>query len=317
MAKMLPMSQFLIVLDKTTDALWLRHPIGVDSRKVVINLDSNINDHGRPHCNNVIGWRNWLTHQRIEMMYCYQPASNFYALLTAAAALDIAIIIYLTGHISQQFRNTLKLFNNKISKFLCAGDFIAGQLRQIGIGADRISIDVPRVEVSSVQTIGGTPRPELRRRTGSGPVLLGLPRPGDWESLKPVIWAASMLKHIYFDLKLVLSGTCRPSERDYLRQLENIWDSQGLIYLDEDATGWVELAGSCNVIMAGGTPLNEVIRLLYARAAGTLIVAGTGQANEYLCDYKRGQIVTPAKPRHLAGAILSLLEKNTMPYTSY
>jgi hypothetical protein len=302
-------SQSLIVSDSTTDALWLRHPISVDSPKVVINPDKNINGREHPHCNNVIGWRRWLIHQRIETIYCYQPANNFYGLLAAATALNITIIIYLTGHISQQLRSTLKLFNNKISKFLCAGNFIAGQLRQTGIDAEKISVDVPRVDTASVQTLSESRRLELRRRTGSGPVLLALPRPGNRESLKPVVWATSMLKHIYSDLKLVLSGICHPSDRDYLRQLENVWDSRGLIYLDEEATDWMELAGSCNAIMAGGAPLNEVIRLLYARAAGISIIAGTGQANEYLRDYERGQIVTPAKPRHMAKATLSLLEK--------
>ncbi len=243
-------------------------------------------------------------------MYCYQPTNNFYGLLAAAATLNITIIIYLTGHISQQLRNTLKLLNNKISKFLCVGDFIAGQLRQTGIDAEKISVDVPRVDTTSVHTLTETRQMELRRRTGDGPVLLALPKPGNRESLKPVVWAASMVKHIYSDLKLVLSGICRPSDRDYLRQWENAWDSRGLIYLDEDVTNWVELAGSCNAIMAGGEPLDEVIRLLYARAAGISIIAGTGQADEYLRDYERGQIVTPAKPRHLAEAILSLLEKN-------
>ena len=243
-------------------------------------------------------------------MYCYRPTNNFYGLLAAAAVLDITIIIYLTGHISQQLQSTIKLLNNKISKFLCAGDFIAGQLRQTGIDAEKISVDVPRVDTTSVQTISESRRLELRRRTGNGPVLLALPQPGNRESLKPVVWAASMVKHIYSDLKLVLSGICRPCDRDYLRQLENVWDSQGLIYLDEDTTDWVELAGSCNAIVAGDEPLDEVIRLLYARAAGISIVAGTGQADEYLRNYERGQIVTPAKPRHLAEAILSLLEKN-------
>ena len=301
-------SQSLIVSDSTTDALWLRHPISVDSPKVVIDPDKNSNDHRRPHCNNVPGWRRWLIHQQIETIYCYQPTNNFYGLLAAAATLDITIIIYLTGHISQQLRSTLKLFNNKISKFLCVGNFIAGQLRQIGIDAERISVDVPRVDTTSVQTISESRRLELRRRTGSGPVLLALPQPGNRESLKPVVWAASMVKHVYSDLRLVLSGICRPCDRDYLRQLENVWDSQGLIYLDEDTTDWVELAGSCNAIVAGDEPLDEVIRLLYARAVGSSVVAGTGQADEYLRNYERGQIVTPAKPRHLAEAILSLIE---------
>lgn len=278
---------------------------------MVINPDKSSNDHERPHCNNVPGWRRWLIDQRIETMYCYQPTTNFYGLLAAAATLNITIIIYLTGHISQPLRNTIKLFNNKISKFLCAGDFIAGQLRQTGIDAEKISVDVPRVDTTSVQTFSKARRLELRRRTGSGPILLALPRPGNSESLKPVVWAASMLKRIYPDLRLVLSGICRPCDRDYLRQYENIWDSQGLIYLDEEATDWVELAESCNIIIAGGEPLDEVIRLLYAQTASVQIVAGTGQADEYLRDYKHGQIVTPAKPRHLAEAILSLLEKNS------
>jgi len=304
------MSQSLIVSDSTTDTLWLRHPIGVDSPKVIVKLDQNSNDPKRPHYNDGIGWRRWLTRRRIETIYCYQPVGNSYALLAAAAALDITIIIYLTGHISQRLQNALKLFNNRINTFLCAGDFIAGQLRQIGIGTEKISVDVPRVDTTSIQALNEAHRLELRRRTGSGPVLLALPRPGDWQSLKPAVWAVSMLKHIYSDLKLVVSGTCRPSEYDQLRQWEKAWDSRGLICFDEDATDWVELAGSCDVVVAGGAPLNDVIRLLYARATGTPIVVGIGQANEYLRDYERGQIVTPAKPRHLAGAILNLLEKN-------
>jgi len=302
------MPKTLILINEQTDKLWRQYLPNDQPQTMVIDPASHCDVPGRPYRYDLIGQRRWLRRQNIDRIHCYQPITDAYATLAAAVMLDIETTIHLTGHIEDKARRTLKLLGRKSVSFSCAGNFIAGQLRQLGIDTNRISVNVPEVKITTAK--GGKSRSrKLRRQISGGAILLALPAANEWKLLKNVFWAAAILKHFFDDLTVVVTGPCRPSDRRHIFHRQKMWDCQGMIYIDDNPTNWDELVGVCDVVVSSHTHLGDVIRLLHARAAGARIVAGTGQCDEFLADYEHGHIVTPAQPRQLAAAILPMLNQ--------
>jgi hypothetical protein len=305
------MPKSLILINEQTDKLWRQYLPNDQPQTMVIDPAGHPNVPGWPYRYDLIGQRRWLRRQNIDRIHCYQPITAAYATLAAAVMLDIQTTIHLTGNIEDKARRALKLLARKSVSFSCAGNFIAGQLRQLGIDTNRISVNVPEVKITTAKD-GKTRLRKLRRQIGgSGAILLALPAANEWKLLKNVFWAAAILKHFFDDLTVVVTGPCRPADRRHIFHRQKMWDCQGMIYIDIDdnAANWDELLGVCDVVVSGHTHLVDVIRLLHARAAGARIIAATGQCNEFLADYEHGHIVTPASPRQLAGTILPLLNQ--------
>ncbi len=303
------MPKTLILINEQTDKLWRQYLPNDQPQTMVIDPAGHPDVPGRPYRYDLIGQRRWLRRQNIDRIHCYQPITAAYATLAAAVMLDIETTIHLTGHIEDRACRALKLLGRKSVSFSCAGNFIAGQLRQLGIDTNRISVNVPKIKITTAR--GGKPRLcKLRRQISSGgAILLALPAANEWKLLKNVFWAAAILKHFFDDLTVIVSGLCRPFDRRHIFHRQKMWDCEGMIYIDDNATNWDELVGVCDVVVSSHTHLGDVIRLLHARAAGARIVAGTGQCNEFLADYEHGHIVAPAQPQQLAAAILPLLNQ--------
>jgi len=309
----------LILLGERMDPLWRGYlPQVVKGNPITVTADTTGRG-GFPHNNDIVGWRRWLGAKGIKQLHYFQPDAGSFGILTAARLSAIEITIHITGQVDRNIQRIVKLFRGgngicglrargKTIRFQCAGKFCAEQLRRLGVREEIISVWLPEVEV---QPINEARRSQLRNSINpTGPVILVMARPGDGQGLKGALWSGALVKHIFYDTKLVVAGACTDRQARDLSEKEDVWDSKGMIHIDNEEHSWDELVGASDVVLAGTGPFHDVIRLLHARAARAKIIAGVGAASEFLSDYEYAQIVIPNQPRQLAGAILSILEKS-------
>ena len=312
-------SETLIVLGERTDPLWRGYLPRSPKASPTIITANTIGRDGLPHNNDVVGWRRWLGTKKINQVHYFQPDAGSFGILTAGGLSAVDITIHITGQVDRNIQRIVTLLRggngkcgllawSKNIRFQCAGKFCAAQLQRIGVREEIVSVRLPEVEV---RPINETRRSQVRNSINpKGPIILALARPGDGQGLKGALWAGALVKHVCYDTRIVVAGVCTKQEGRELLERENVWDSKGMIYIDNEEHSWDELAGACDVVLAGTGPFHDVIRLLHARAARAQIIAGFGAASEFLSDYEYAQIVNPGQPRQLAGAILSTLEKN-------
>jgi len=302
------MSQSLILLNDEPNGLWRRYisDSGADE-KVIINLQGPYEFGRYPYYRNYIGWRRWFKQHQIEQVYCYQPNKKSAIILAAAARAKLEINIHLTGFIDQDLLSGLKLICRYVNRFLCAGEFIAQQIRRSGIDQRQIIVEIPEVKIASITK---TRQRKIRRefeRDGLGPLVLALHRPSNRRALIPLIWSSAMLRRIIKGFTLVLAGNCAQTEKRYFRHWEQMLDASGTIYFDRNQNSWDELAAVCDLLATGSERLSEVMRLLHGKAADKPIVAGAVPYAEFLADYDGAKLLRSVRPRQLSGAMLELL----------
>jgi len=316
------MTQSLIILDNQGDELWVERlrRINGDRRSapfsgefdridsVIVDLQSPIDRSDFPHRSDMLGWRRWYGNHHIDSVELYQPGAGTLAAAAAAAVLRLDLNIHLTGQVDSRLLTRLKVLARHVTAFHCAGRFIADRLRAAGFDRRKIALESAQIEM-----------PPIKNPTRLEDVLIGvdcdksqpfgrllllaLPAPGNHRALGTVVQTAGLLAHTLPGVTLIVTGRCNDADRACLECWQRVWHCPGLVHIDQALTQWRQLLSVCTVVLGSAGPLDEVLRLLYARAAGAIVVAG-GQCAEFLADNPHGRLVQPCGPSRLAAAVL-------------
>jgi hypothetical protein len=310
-----PMSQTVIVLDTDVDPLWLRHvPRSLPDNSGnqppqgdrIISLGSNVPSQC-PHFHDLFGWRRWFRQNDIQEVRCYLPGRKSWAILSAAVLDSISISQYVTRYLEAGELDYLKLWKKRTKRFYCAGNFIRQQLQTNGFAADRITVEDPVIPLSLSSEVD---LEEYRKQLGLPKdyyTLLSLVPPQDPQALKDIVWTAAIVKHVYPDIRLIISGDYDPEDRLRLSDWERMFKTSNMLIFHQKPEEWDILIRVCDVVLAGGAVGKEVIRLRYAQAAAKPIV-GSGPGYKECCNgYDKALQVRPSTPRQFAATILDLM----------
>ena len=324
------MNASLIILDNLPDRLWFEHvrrTAAACSGEVYV-LESHAGRLGDyPHWSDVWGWRRWLKRRGVGRVEIYKPSTTVLPVAMAAASLQIDLDIHLTGYPDDTTVRDLKGIAAQVSRFWCPGEFVVRRLEKAGFARRQIRMELPKINVASVSEVErdhgrrllleeiethcraeGASQTNCSGSRNRETLVLALPMLGNYRSLRLVAWAAAMLRHAEPDVRLIVGGTCKAEDRRRVSQWQSMWNAPGMVYLDNGARQWRDLTAACDLVLTGGCPLEEVMRLQYAREGGARIV-GAGEAAEFLDGYDRACLVDKAEPRQLAGAVLGMIQQ--------
>jgi hypothetical protein len=314
-----PMSQTAIVLDTDVDPLWLRHLPRSPKDKTgnqqahsdrIISLRSLSTTH-YPYFRDVPGWRRWFKRNDIHELRCYLPGRKSWAILSAAVLGSIPISLYMTQYIEPRNFDYLKLWKHRTNRFYCAGNFISQQLQTNGVAADRIIVEEPVIQVSPSSEVDLEQYKNQLKLPSDNYTLLSLVPPQDLKALKDIVWTAAIVKHVFPDIRLIISGEYGREDRLRLSDWERIFKASNMLVLHPKPEEWDMLVQVCDVVLAAGACGKEAIRLHYAQAAAKPIVAGGKEYNEFINGYKNAFLVHPPTPRQFASTILDLMQGAT------
>jgi hypothetical protein len=263
-----------------------------------------------PHLYNIIGWRRWLKKNRIGEIHFYQPDKSFFPLLTALRLLPLDITVHLTGYTERTILRMLSWLAPRWVQFRCAGKFLAEQLKQAGIPTNRITVDIPVPEIASVSQVA---HDAIRRQIQSdcntdsdSILLLALAEPDNVQGLYTICWATAILYHLSQNVRLVIAGPCTGTDERRFESWQQMWKVKNVIYFDKGRDDWDGLVAASDIVLVGNKNLKEVIRLVHVYAAGKIIVAHSGDGNEFLTGTGQARIVSSSDARSFARAILSV-----------
>ncbi|MCF7958231.1 MAG: hypothetical protein K9M57_07285 [Phycisphaerae bacterium] len=300
------MNKSLIVLNEHTDHLWRRYLLRVFHDSLFVDLSEMAGQGGVPYHNDIAGWRQWLQEHQVTQVICLDPTPRSQMIISAGILNDVFLIIYLTRCVSKKCYDGLRIVDRWVDQYRCAGPSIGRQLRQFGLNPEKVTVDIPNVEMIQIDA---DRRNELRKGIGDdGPVLLALPRPDDKKPLYHVVWTAAILKHIYHNLRLVVAGQYNAEQKQVISNWQRDLLAEAMIHLD-DQSDFDALAAASDIIVAGDGRSGDVIRMRHARKSGRHIVAPAAGWKDDLQGCPHATIVPKGKPREMASAILSLLEK--------
>jgi len=305
------MKNAIILIDNQLDPLWLHHLPPADSL-TVINLQNPSSHINVPYYHNYPGWRRWLKNHRVTHLYLYTSLSRSHIILTAAASLPVTTIFLLTGPAHVRSLSKPIAITRYLDTISCPSHSLARLLRQTNIPSRKIIVEIP-----SVKTPLFANKPSVPLSARQGPVILALPQPSEKSALRLATWTAALLHHVNPRLTLLISGSAAFTDRVRLRDWQFNWDSPNMIHLAPTDTHWPDLLPACDLVLAAATQPTDVIRLLYARAAHTPIVAPQGPYDEFLREYEAATLVTPSEPRRFAAAILSRTKTDHPNSTAY
>jgi len=310
------MSQTFIVLDTDVDPLWLRHPSRSIKAKTgnqqahsdrIISLRSNVpSDY--PHSHDLPGWRRWFKRNDIHELRCYLPGRKSWAILSAAVLGSIPISLYVTRYLEAGELDYLKLWKKRTNRFYCAGNFIRQQLQAHDMAADRIIVEAPVIPLAPSNEVDLEKYKNQLELPNDIYTLLSLVPPQDPKALKDIVWTAAIVKHVFPDIRLIISGDYGREDRSRLSDWEKMFKTSHMLVLHPKPEEWDILVQVCDVVLAGSAGGKEVIRLHYAQATAKPIVgAGTGY-KECSNGYDKAFGVHPPTPRQFAATILDLMQ---------
>ena len=312
----IPMSQTVLALDTDVDPLWLCHPSRSIKVKTgnqqarsdrIISLRSNVPSH-YPHSHDLPGWRRWFKRNDIHELRCYLPGGKSWAILSAAVLGSIPISLYVTRYLEAGELDYLKLWKKRTNRFYCACTFIGQQLQSHGVPADRIIVEAPVIPLVLLSEVDLERYRNQLALPSDTYTLLSLVPPDKPKALQDIVWTAAIVKHIYPDIRLVISGDYGREDQLRLSDWEKMFNISHLLCLHPKSEEWDILVQVCDVVLAGSAGGQEVIRLHYAQAAGKPIVGG-GKGYQKLIDgYEKAYPVDPPTPRQFAATILDLIQ---------
>lgn len=311
------MPKTVTVLDTDVDPLWGRHLPRATSNNTgngpahsqqVISLRAISAAH-YPHRHNVFGWRRWLKQNDIQELRCYLPGRNSRAILSAALLASVPVSLYITRHLKTNEWKKLKLWKHRTERVYCPGNGIRQQLMAQGIAADKISVDIPDIQRSSVRKTDLVQYKRRLKLPENARILLSLAPPQDHMALLNIIWTAAMVKHVFNNTHLIVSGACTREDRSRLADWQRGFNTPDLLRLHPMPQHWDRLTQVCDLVLAGCDCDREVIRLRYAQAAGKPIVGAGIAFEEYTHGYENALPVHPPKPRQFAAAVLNQIQE--------
>jgi len=296
------------LLDSSREPLWRDHLApAADRSPCLLDLAGPPRRlYPRPH--DLPGWRRWFRQQELERVHAYDPPARAWAILLAAARRRVPVRVYLTNPLDPWLARLARRSLWRAELCVCATAKLADHLRQVGVDPGRVTVRTPVV----APPLGPIDRWACRRRlTGRehGAVFLALDPPDHPAELEIAVWAAAILQHAGPEVTLIVSGRCTPAARRRLAQWRRSYDAPHLTRLDSE-TPWDALVPAADAVVAAGPSCRAVLRLLHARSARQVIVAPAGFAPELLEGYERVRWAGSPRPRHLAAAMLQLVEEN-------
>ena len=312
------MSRTLIVLDTNVDRLWRNvlpgiAPDGKSKTAVpaeIIDLKTNRSNPTCPYYHDPVNWRRWLDKHLVDKLHLFLPGNRSHIFRTFVNH-NIEVNLHITGALTPATWKSLALTQDNCAGIVCAGKFIARQLRQEGIDPNKMTVAIPQVNAA--------PTPARRRRQirrqlqnkKTGPILLALNSPQNAPALKQLIWAVALAGHLIPQMTLVITGPYSDCEKNRILKWRNMMDVEKMVYLEPEQINWNDLVSACDAVIAGPNPTNEIIRLCWAQTLNQHIIAPRGWYDEYLDNYPKTHYASTPEPRPLAQTLVRFLDNTT------